>query len=266
MTRRAPLLFFGSALLLSISAASLAACDDPAAPVTTPAIRVADQYLVSDRVMVARAVADEAGWVVIQHQESGAPPRLLGTARLETGTHENLEVRLHEEAVEEMPKGSLNRVWGVLYRDGGRAGVLEIEGEEAPDQPLLQDGREVAQPFFLYRIEAIPESHIYVNDQDMGQGYILLEEVKMSEPGDVVIHRSKGNTPLVPGIIGILPLDEGVHQNVKVPLFADERVACREQLWPMLHVRSVSDDQPYNLDQPIITVPVVRTCEESVDR
>ena len=250
--------------MLCLSATCLVACDDPTAPAATPAIRIADQYLVNGQVTIAQAVADQAGWIVIQHQQSGKLPRLLGVAPLNAGTHSNVKVRFGADVLEGLP--DVGRAWAVLYQDGGQTGVLEIEGESAPDRPLLQEGRVVEQPFYLYHTEAIPEAHLFVNDQEMGRGYVLVEEVKMSEPGDVVIHRSKGNAPLVPGIIGKLALEEGIHQNVEVPLFEGERVACREQLWPMLHVRSTSDDQPYDLDQPVITAPVVRTCEETAGR
>ena len=260
MTKRVDLLVLGGALLLCLSATCLVACDDPTAPEAASAIRIADQYLVNGRITIAKAVADQAGWVVIQHQQSGRSPRFLGAAPLGAGTHNNLKVRFETDVLESIP--DVGRAWAVLYQDAGQVGMLEIEGEDAPDQPLLQEGRVVEQPFFLYHTEAIPEAHLFVNDQEMGRGYVLIEEVKMSEPGDVVIHRDKGGTPLVPGIIGKLALEEGIHQNVEVPLFGGEEVACREQLWPMLHVRSTSDNQPYDLDQPIITAPVVKTCEE----
>ena len=58
----------------------------------------------------------------------------------------------------------------------------------------------------------------------------------------------------------------GLHHNVEVRIDADEPVDCGEQLWPMLHVRSTSDEQPYDLDRPVITAPVIKTCNEASGR
>ena len=254
------------ALLVCLCAAVLAACDGPTASPVDPAIDVADQYLVSGRVKVAQADVNEAGWIVIRRPQARGGFEVLGALPVGAGEHRRMTVYLAEQATKAKDCGEISRVWATLYHDGGQRGVFESEGPDAPDQPVLWEGQPVEQAFYLYHTEAIPEAHLFVTDQDMGRGYVLIEEVKMSEPGDVVIHRDKGDLPLVPGIIGKLALEEGVHQNVEVPLFEGERVACREQLWPMLHVRSTSDSQPYDLDQPVITAPVVRTCSETSGR
>ena len=250
-------------LLACLCTALLAACDGPTASPVDPAIDVADQYVVGNRIVVAQADVKEAGWVVIRWPQAGDGFDVLGVQPVEAGQHRRMTVHLAEQAAEVEGGGGVSRAWATLYHDGGQRGVFEAEGA---DRPVLREGQPVERAFRLYHTEAIPEAHLFVTDQDMGRGYVLIEEVKMSEPGDVVIHRDKGGVPLVPGIIGKLALEEGTHQNVEVPLFEGERVACRERLWPMLHVRSTSDHQPYDLDQPVITAPVVKTCSETSGR
>ncbi len=241
-------------------ALALAACDagQVAAP-TSPDVKAAEQYLIDGTVTVKEVVAPEPGWLVLRLDDGHHAPRLdgvLGTALLRQGVNKNVRIEVHW-VVE-----GVVRLWAVLHRDTGTPGRFEYEGAGTPDGPVEVEGRTVMTAFSAFEGGAVRESRILVEDQFIADHTVYVDEVYASEPGWLVIHRDNGdNRPRVPGIIAIVPVEEGLNLDVAMPLYAEEVVACGEQIWPMLHVRNVSDDQPYKLDRPIITVPVVNTCQ-----
>lgn len=247
------------AFLGFIAAASVvvafAACDSGTATSLSPELYVSNHFLVDGRVNVSKAALDRPGWVSIWLKEE-TPPKLLGKRRIGAGWQTNVEVKVDREFVEAHDHEEISRLQARLHYDRSQEGVFEAEG----DPSVGGEERKVAPSFFLFHTTAIPESHILVSDQDIERRTIVIEEIKASEPCFVVIHRDKGNLPLVPGIIGKTRIEEGVNTNVEVELFENETVQCGEQLWPMLHARSASSDQPYDIDQPIITTSFINVC------
>jgi len=100
-----------------------------------------------------------------------------------------------------------------------------------------------------------------VQNQQLTRRTLLVEEVVVSEPADLVIHRGRRDRPFIPGIIGKTRVEPGTNRNVEVPIYEEATIACGETLWPMLHVRSESSDQPYEIDHPLITRPATILCE-----
>ena len=105
-----------------------------------------------------------------------------------------------------------------------------------------------------------PESKIIVEDKSLRNHTLVVDSVIATEPADLVVHRNEEGSPLIPGVIGKARVGKGVNTNVAIDLYEDETVVCGETLWPMLHVRSESEDQPYEIDYPIITEPVTIRC------
>lgn len=245
--------------LIGLFALGITACDGASEDSVLSKLEVVDQFLVGDRLVVRSVATGRPGWIVVRHRgerDAGErDARVIGKAYIEAGERWKVAVPIEEGFPEVFASREVTRVQAALYYDAGIAGTFE----EA-DPPATREGRPVEVSFRLYYTSSIPESYIVANDQEIEAGTVILEEVKMSEPGDVVIHRDKGNAPLVPGIIGKTALGAGVSQNVEVMIFDGEAVRCGEKLWPMLHVRTTSDDQPYDLDEPIVTVPLVNNC------
>ena len=237
-------------LLLSVAAILLlAGCQSELAAPPAPALSVKDQYLIDGQVVVREVVAPSAGWIVIRTDDARQQPdpsSVLGVVPVRAGTTRPVRLPVHwvVEDVEPM--------WAVLHEDRGAIGTFDA------DDPPIAEGA-----FFLFADEGQRDSRIVADDQAFVNRTVMLDEVFATEPGAVVIHRDNGRQtgPRVPGIIAITAVEPGLTYDVPLHLYEGEEVACGEVIWPMLHVRSTSDTQAYNLDQPIITVPIVHTCE-----
>lgn len=239
-------------------AAAFIACDSGTTASINPELSVANHFLVDGRVNINKAAIDRPGWVSVWLKEE-TPPKLLGKQRISAGQQKNVEVEVDRQFIEEHDHDKISRLQARLHYDQDQEGVFETEID-----PIVEgEERKVAPSFFLFHTTAIPESYIVVSDQEIERRTIVIEEIKASEPCDVVIHRDKGNLPLVPGIIGKTRVGKGVNTNVKVELFEYEDVQCGERLWPMLHARTESSDQPYDIDQPIITTSFVNVCNST---
>ena len=229
--------------------AVLAGCDTGSADVVTPDVKIKDQYLIAGQVSVSEVTANASGWLVIRIDDGRQQPdgeSVLGVAPVKPGTTRPLRLPVHWVVDDVEP------MWAVLHADAGTPGTFD------PADPVLAQ-----RAFFLFADEGQRDSRIIADDQAISDRTIVLDEVVATEPGHVVIHRDNGRQtgPRVPGIIAITPVEAGANTDVRLRLYDGEEVACGEVIWPMLHVRNASDDQAYNLDQPIITVPVVHTCE-----
>ncbi len=225
-------------------------CDAAQEPRLTPQIVAGNQMLVNQQVKIKKVVAPAEGWVVVRRIDR--TPQLAGVAAVTEGTRLNLPVPYA------LPLGDYEAAWcsATLYRDLGRLGQFEPD----VDRPFLVDQQPVEARFFLFKGGEVTDGWIVVDDQEVVNQTVLIEEVGVAEPADLVIHRDAGNRPKVPGVIARKPLEAGIHRQLEVKLFPEETVACGERLWPMLHVRSVSDNQPYDIDKPIIMTSFVVLC------
>jgi len=226
---------------------------------TNPVLQIGHQHAVQNRITVRRVTTPAPSWIVIRGEDEDGALRVVGRARIEPGSHRNVQITLDEEfGLDDKQFAMLE---AALYRDTGTANTLEVSNASTADPPMRQGDDVVQKTFFASYVESRPTSSIVVHNQHMRDRVVVLDSVVASEPADVVIHRSNGNRPFVPGIIGKAELDEGVNTNVSVELFDGETVICGETLWPMLHVRNESGDQPYSIDHPIVTKPVTKLCE-----
>lgn len=228
----------------------LTGCDTAQEPVLTPQIVAGNQMLVNQQVKIKKVVAPANGWIVVRRIDQA--PQLAGVVAVAEGIRLNLPVPYA------LTLGDYEVAWcsAMLYRDLGRIGQFEPE----VDRPFVVDQQPVEARFFLFKGGEVTDGWIVVEDQEVVNRTVIIEEVGVGEPADLVIHRDAGNRPKVPGVIARKPLEPGIHQQVEVKLFPEETVSCGERLWPMLHVRSVSDDQPYDIDKPIITTSFVVLC------
>lgn len=238
----------------------LGACDQGggSAPVT-PVLQVSDQFLAGGQVKVGKAVVRQAGWVTVWHRQEGKLA-LLGKKPVEPGTHAQVRIDVEEGFADALLAHGVGRLQVVLHHDRGRQGTLEYARGEGPDQPVKVAGKAVSGALYAFYAPGAPDAYIAAQDQEIENRTIVIEEVKASEPATILVHRSRGKVPLVPGSVAKVAVEEGLSEGVEIKLNTHAQVRCGEKLWPMLHVRSTSDDQPYNIDQPIVTTSFVRTC------
>ncbi len=217
-----------------------------------PVLVVTNQMVVDGRVKIKKVIVPEDGWVVVYRLGEGR--KRMGVAPVHRGMNQQVTVS-YPEALDDYDV-VLCEV--VVHNDRGQNGVFE----EEVDLPVVVDGRPLLARFFVFKGGEVGDAWILVEDQEVQNRTIVIEEVGVREPSDVVIHRDAGNRPKVPGIIGKTPLEPGVHRNVEVKIYPEEPITCGERLWPMLHVRTVSDDQPFDTDKPIITKSFVILCSD----
>lgn len=226
---------------------------------TVPELQLFTQHAVQNRLQVKRVTLDQSGWIAIRRAEAGLDTPPVATQWLEAGTHEEIEIPLDGRL--NLAEEGLARLRAVLHSDTGTPEQFEYEGPDTPDPPIRRGEKEVGTTFYAQYTASTPESYIDVENQQLTGDYIHINEVIASEPANVVIHRGLKGRPFLPDIIGKVRVEAGSNRDVRVPFFEEETVVCGETLWPMLHVRSVSDDQPYEIDEPIITAPATMLCE-----
>ncbi len=186
-----------------------------------PTLTVSDQEVTEEGIVRVDSVyAAEAGWLAIHEAVDGVPGDRLGHVYLEAGLHEDVPITLPWR--ETSPD-----LLAVLYADAGRPQRLDFPGE---DEPVMVNGDMVAQAF---RVTLPPD--VFVLDQPLVNGEIVVERVVSDGPGWLVVHfDDDGDLGL---IIGFVPLVDGVNEVVTVPLV---ETAVTDELFIMLH----SDEDP----------------------
>lgn len=187
-----------------------------------PTLTVSDQVVTeAGLVRVDSVFTAQPGWVGIHAAAAdGAPGPLLGHVYLDAGLHEDIPIALPWR---ETPPDLI----AVLYTDAGRPQRLDFPGEDAP---VMINGDMVAQPF---RVTLPPD--VFVLDQPLVNGAIVVERVVSDGPGWLVVHFDDGGRLGL--IIGVAPLEDGVNEVVTVPLV---ETAVTDQLFIMLH----TDEEP----------------------
>lgn len=91
-------------------------------PFRVTAIRAYDQMIVNNAFVVASAVLEAGGWLVIHADDNGAPGPVLGQAPLRPGTNAGVFVPLAAE-------GQTPVVWPMLHVDDGQGGCVRVHGD-----------------------------------------------------------------------------------------------------------------------------------------
>ncbi|HEY3317960.1 MAG TPA: hypothetical protein VGK50_06020 [Coriobacteriia bacterium] len=105
------------------------------------AIEVADQPGVTDTLIVKRAVAPTAAWVVVHLDDKGMPGKRVGVQQIAAGENADVKVALD-------PSVKLTgKLLVAVHADRGTSGRLEFDMMDklnSPDQPFFVGGKEVA--------------------------------------------------------------------------------------------------------------------------
>jgi plastocyanin len=191
----------------------------------TPSVAVADQEIVDGRVVVAEAVSDGPGWLVIHAQADGKPGPILGYSPIADGA--NAEVLVEIDAA-----NATETLYAMLHTDAGEVGTWEFpEGSDAP----VKVGEQVVTPSFAIT-GGLPVAEdpivpsVTVADQEIADGKVTIAEVVSNGPGWLVIHAQADGKP--GPILGYSPVADGANADVLVEIDAAN---ATETLYAMLH-------------------------------
>lgn len=210
---------------------------------------IGDQYTLKDTITVGDVAAPTSGRIVVRGTESDGTERIVAQKDVSPGRHENVKIGLDPEF------GLSEKQFAFL-----EAGLYRVDTANGLGRRFQSGGTPVQSTFTAHYRTSTPESEIIVHNKPLTDHTLVVDSVIATEPADLVIHRNRHGGPLIPGIIGKARVGTGVNRDVEVEIYEDETVVCGETLWPMLHVRSESEDQPYEIDYPIITEPVIIEC------
>ena len=195
-------------------------------PQPTPAIDAVNQSLSQlNRVVVAEAVADAPGWVVIHDQSGGMLGAVLGHTGVPKGTSTAIAVDLSRNIVDG------ETLYAVLHDDDGQVGVFEYPGG---DMPVMETGGGMVERSFTVSTEAQVHPSITANAQSLSNlsTVVTVAQALSVGPGWVTIHEDAAGSP--GAVIGYTRVVSGSHSNVAVTL--DRPALDGETLHAMLHI------------------------------
>ncbi|MCC8361165.1 DUF7282 domain-containing protein [Salinimicrobium sediminilitoris] len=234
-------------MILSLALVSCSDDDDDN-PVLLPtgSIVVDSEEVVEDGMLTINAVSmSNPGWVVIHRDNNGAPmvPEIISVPKMvEENTTSDVVIELKDG--EEVEDGET--LWVMLHTDDGVIGEYEFNGTNGLDAPITNEAGDIVTESFMVSLA----NAVTANEQDLVNGVVNVESIKLEQDGYVVIHASNeaGDGPMVPQIISQpVYLEAGEYENVGVPLTDDANVEAGDVLWIMLH-NDTGEEQVYEFD------------------
>lgn len=244
------------------------------APVLIPfrltALRMFNQMLVNNGV-VAHAVSDVGGWLVIHADNNGQPGAVLGQSMLIPGTNPNVVVPLAAEGV-------TAAVWPMLHVDDGTVGTYEFDGQSGLDNPIVVDEQVATVSANLTDAPTVTDAagaplgnesgivpSLFVSNQplmgDMQNAELMVDTVLSAGAGWVDVHADAGGHP--GKSLGMAAVPEGesagtitvaldAAMNAVTPPFEITPI-----VWPMLHTDNGSIGEYEFMVVPGADLPVI---------
>jgi hypothetical protein len=169
---------------------------------------------VDGRLIIDSVNAMAGGWLLIYSDDGGTPGSLLGLARVEEGSNEATSVQIPW-------REATTQLHALLVADNGRPNLYDPE----EDLPILVGGNPVMASFEI----GLPVD-IFILDQPVVNGQVVIERITMSAPGWVAIHSDENGQPGL--IIGFTFLEAGVNEQIVVDLLVD---TVTPQMYARLH-------------------------------
>lgn len=187
---------------------------------TVPSITVSDQQLTADGVVrVERVYSAGPGWLLIQADADGQPGPTLGFSMVKEGSNEGLLIPIQW-------RQSSARLFARLVADQGRP----ERWDEETDPVVIVAGEPVMVSF-----EVVLPPDIYVIDQPVVNDQIVVERITSNGPSWLVIYSD--NEGVIDRIIGFSPLEDGVNENLVVPVVGNA-------VTTKLHILQHEDTEP----------------------
>jgi hypothetical protein len=226
--------------LLLVAAFSTVSAQD-----TLPTVEVADQVSVDGTVMIARAVSDGPGFIVIHADNDGTPGEVLGWRQINAGENNTFSVPVDFSR-------ATPALYAMLHYDNSVVGEYEFDGTPGIDGPVIVDDVVISPSF---QVNAISTNDSFVSDDSM----VMIDSVVTTDNGWLVVHADNGEGAPGP-VIGVTFVEVGLNTNVPVELTGEPT----NTLFPMLH-EDTGEDRTYEFgnvdgaDLPVIVDGVVAT-------
>jgi hypothetical protein len=176
--------------------------------------------------------AAEEGYVALHADNGGEPGRAIGHAPIDYGFHTGLSVDVDNATWAEW-NGS-RTVWAVLHRDDGDGSF-----DPGTDEVLSSFGGSASAGFSLGKRAAGPASVAVsgFRSQMIENASVAIRRVALGRSGTLLVRADENGSP--GGVVGRVPLDAGVHENVTVPIEASyyRDHGPRFTLWATLEER-----------------------------
>jgi hypothetical protein len=225
----------------------------------TPSVEVTSPQQVArvDEVLVARAVSDGPGFIVVHEDDNGAPGPVLGNAALADGENTDVVITLDRTLVDG------ETVYAMLHTDTGEIGTYEFDGANGLDGPVTDANGDVITPPIEVDL-SMAEGRVWVDDQIADPfDEVTIARTFYAQDGFIVIHE-QDNTGGPGDVLGNAPLPAGYNADVTVTLSRD--IVDGETLFAMLHTDAGNpgvyefpgpDGPVSDLDGEVITPPFV---------
>jgi predicted lipoprotein with Yx(FWY)xxD motif len=190
----------------------------PAINGNTPLVKVSDQALNGNSVMVDDVVSSGSGWIVIYTTNAqGQPDQAIGHAAVKDGDNPDVMVQVDPSKAQ----GTLD---AQLQVDQGTVGTFEYPG---PDQPVMMGVQMIAGTFkILIAAQAgsnsaatpmVLQPSVTVKDQEVVNGTVTIPQVVSNGNWWLVIHRQDSNGTMGE-YIGQTQIKNGINTNVVVKI------------------------------------------------
>jgi predicted lipoprotein with Yx(FWY)xxD motif len=217
-------------------------------------VKVSDQPLSGNQVIVEDVVSSGPGWIVIYTTNAqGQPDQAIGHAAVKAGDNPNVMVDVDASKAQ----GTL---YAQLQVDKGAQGTYEYPG---PDEPLMVGVQMIASTFKIMSAQAVNgggvtpvvlKPSITAEDQQIQDGTVTIKQVVSNGNWWLVIHRQDASGQMGE-YIGQTLIKNGINTDVKVKINMN---LATPVLYAMLH----EDKAPVGiLEFPGPDVPVMENNE-----
>jgi hypothetical protein len=181
-----------------------------------PGVTVADQSLGWDgQVVIEQVVAPAAGWLAIYADANGEAGQALGATFVEAGVSEAIIVGLNA-------RQATRHLYAALHEDTGQARHFDFPEAD----PIVL----VARNAVISSFEVTLPPDVFVLDQPILDGQVVVERAASNGPGWVVIQPDVGGVPGL--IVGFAHLEDGINEQIVVPVVESE---VTEVMYVALH-------------------------------
>lgn len=200
-----------------------------------PDVYVLDQPVVDGKITVERVVSDKPGWLVIYFDENDLPGRIIGSAPLNAGVNELIEINLLESAVTDI-------LHIRIHEDDEPVGQFTFPNG---DGPRLYQGRLPAS----FTVRTNGGNYFLTTDQPLEETAVIVPLVVTNTAAWAVIR--DGEFQDTGDILGKTWLPAGINRDVRIELEADP---TGESVTAVLHAdlgEPETFDFPDGADQPL---------------
>ena len=216
---------------------------------STPLVKVSDQALTDNSVIVDDVVSSGPGWIVIYTTDAyGQPDQLIGQAAVKDGDNQMVMVPVD-------PGKAQGNLYAQLQADKGTVGTFDYPGA---DEPVMLGVQMIAGTFKIISspsavgpaTPAVLQPSISVSDQQIQNGAVTVAQVVSNGNWWLVIHAANPDGTMG-GYIGQTLIKNGINTNVVVNI---NMKLATPVLYAMLH----EDNAPFFiLEFPGPDVPVL---------